>query len=180
MPTRVAYPAHRFSLSQASFVWSSEDMGCLVATSMAWYDFSHVHLSAELRIYITKAVLGLFINHRCTQHTQLCTQKVKEAASGDGSGKKENLGIDRTKSALFVGHMVALLKKRLLTFKRDKKMWAFVVLMPALFVLFGILILTSVGSYSEPAILLTPAVSVTQPVDRGFVHACALLRARAR
>ncbi len=73
--------------------------------------------------------------------------------------KKEDLGIDRSKS-LFVRHMGALLRKRLLTFRRDKKMWAFVVLMPALFVLVGILILTSVGSYSEPSILLTPAVSL--------------------
>lgn len=82
-----------------------------------------------------------------------------------GGGKKEDLGIDRSKS-LFGRHMVALLKKRLLTFKRDKKMWAFVVLMPALFVLAGILILTSVGSYAEPAILLTPTVSAVQRAAR--------------
>lgn len=54
---------------------------------------------------------------------------------------------------------MALLKKRLLTFKRDKKMWAFVVLMPAFFVLAGILILKSVGTYPEPSLLLTPEVS---------------------
>ena len=82
-----------------------------------------------------------------------------------GGGKNEDLDLDRSKS-LFGRHMVALLKKRLLTFKRDKKMWAFVVLMPALFVLFGILILTSVSSYSEPAILLTPAVSAVQRIAR--------------
>lgn len=67
--------------------------------------------------------------------------------------------------------MVALLKKRLLTFKRDKKMWAFVVLMPAVFVLVGILILTSVGSYSEPDILLTPTVSAVRRVCAGL-QAC--------
>lgn len=79
--------------------------------------------------------------------------------AGGGVGKKEDLGIDRSKS-LFGGHMVALLKKRLLTFKRDKKMWAFVVLMPAFFVLIGILILLLVSQSNEPALLLTPTVSV--------------------
>ena len=65
---------------------------------------------------------------------------------------------DRSKS-LFIPHLAALTKKRFLTFKRDKKMWAFVVLMPAVFVVVGILIMQSVQSYSEPSLLLTPAVS---------------------
>lgn len=97
-----------------------------------------------------------------------------------GDGKTEDLGIDRSKS-LFGRHMVALLKKRLLTFKRDKKMWAFVVLMPALFVLVGILILASVGTYSEPAIVLTPKVSDVRRVVRARVSASLVLcGARAR
>ena len=75
-----------------------------------------------------------------------------------GGGKKEDLGIDRSKS-LFGRHMAALLKKRLLTFKRDKKMWAFIVLMPAFFVLIGILVLELVSQTNEPARLLTPTVS---------------------
>ncbi|CAN0244543.1 unnamed protein product, partial [Hapterophycus canaliculatus] len=68
--------------------------------------------------------------------------------------RAEDLGIDRSKS-LFGRHMMALFKKRLLTFKRDKKMWAFVVVMPALFVLIGVLILLSVASTNEPSLLLT-------------------------
>ncbi|CAN0577804.1 unnamed protein product, partial [Laminaria digitata] len=60
------------------------------------------------------------------------------AAGADPS--KEKVTIDHTKP-LFGAHMAALTKKRFLTFKRDKKMWAFVVLMPAFFVLIGILIL---------------------------------------
>ena len=84
----------------------------------------------------------------------------------DGSGGKKDLGIDRSKS-LFGRHMLALLKKRLLTFKRDKKMWAFVVLMPALFVLAGTLILMALSTSNEPAILLTPEVSAVPQVNEG-------------
>ncbi len=84
----------------------------------------------------------------------------------EGGGKKENLGVDRSKS-LFGTHMGALLKKRLLTFKRDKKMWAFVVLMPALFVLAGTLILMAVSTSDQPAILLTPEVSAVFQVKTG-------------
>lgn len=76
----------------------------------------------------------------------------------DGGGKKEDLGIDHSKS-LFGEHMKALLKKRLLTFRRDKKMWAFVVLMPALFVLVGTLILLALSVSDEPSLLLTPEVT---------------------
>lgn len=82
-----------------------------------------------------------------------------QTAAAANVEKKEDLGIDRSKS-LFVVHMRALLNKRLLTFKRDKKMWAFVVAMPALFVLSGVLILLSVSSTNEPALVLTPEVSV--------------------
>ncbi|CAN0021601.1 unnamed protein product [Pylaiella littoralis] len=79
----------------------------------------------------------------------------KQTGMANTSSKTEDLGIDRSKS-LFGRHMMALLMKRLLTFKRDKKMWAFVVLMPALFVLIGILILLAVASTDEPSRLLTP------------------------
>lgn len=56
-------------------------------------------------------------------------------------------------------HLKALLRKRYLTFKRDKKMWAFIVFMPALFVLIGELIMLSVGDENDPALHLTPMVS---------------------
>lgn len=81
-----------------------------------------------------------------------------QTAAEVGGGKKEDLGIERSEPQ-FGRHMKALFKKRLLTFKRDKKMWAFVVLMPALLVLAGVLILLSVASTDEPALLLTPEVS---------------------
>lgn len=92
---------------------------------------------------------------------------------GGGGGEKEDLGIDRSKS-LFGVHMVALLNKRLLTFKRDKKMWAFIVLMPAFFVLIGILILRLVSQTDEPSLFLTPTVSAVPGCVLGAVLGAAL------
>lgn len=89
----------------------------------------------------------------------VCMQQQAVTGAKDVA-KKVDLGIDHSRP-LFREHMVALLKKRLLTFKRDKKMWAFVVLMPALFVLIGVLILLSVTSKDEPSLLLTPEVSMS-------------------
>lgn len=74
---------------------------------------------------------------------------------------KVRLGIDHSKS-LFGMHIGALLRKRLLTFKRDKKMWAFNVVMPAIFVLIGIIILESITSSNQPSLLLTPTVNTTE------------------
>lgn len=55
--------------------------------------------------------------------------------------------------------MAALTKKRFLTFRREKKMWAFVVFMPALFVLGGVLIMQFETMFSEPSLLvLSPTV----------------------
>lgn len=72
--------------------------------------------------------------------------------------KHVDKGIDRSKS-LFGVHMKTLLHKRFLTFRRDKKMWAFVVFVPALFVLLGIIILLSVTAKDEPNLEMTPMVS---------------------
>ena len=66
--------------------------------------------------------------------------------------------------------MMALLRKRLLIFRRDKKMWAFTVVMPAIFVLIGIIILESLVTTDEPAILLTPTVSAAGVALHG--HTC--------
>lgn len=76
----------------------------------------------------------------------------------EGSGSKVCPDMDRSKP-LFGMHMAALLRKRLLTYKRDKRMLTFTIIMPAFFVLCGILILQSVGTKSEPAVQLTPTVS---------------------
>ena len=76
---------------------------------------------------------------------------------------KDGLNIDRSKS-LFGTHMLALLWKRLLTFKRDKKMWVFSIVMPAIFISLGIVILEATSTSSEPAILLTPTVSAAMTV----------------
>lgn len=84
-------------------------------------------------------------------------KQTSTAHAGGGGGKTGASGADVSPS-LFRAHMAALLKKRLLTFKRDKKMWAFVVLMPAFFVLIGTLILLAVATSNEPSLLLTPTV----------------------
>lgn len=89
----------------------------------------------------------------------MAVKSLKQASSarnpGDGTREPALKGRSRR---LFGEHVAALLKKRLLTFGRDKKMWAFVVLMPALFVLAGTLVLLSVETSDEPALLLTPTV----------------------
>lgn len=74
------------------------------------------------------------------------------------AGKRAEKGIDYNKN-LFGAHMKAMLVKRLLTFRRDKKMWAFIVIVPALFVLVGIIILLVVKLPDEPSLLLTTTVS---------------------
>lgn len=61
--------------------------------------------------------------------------------------------------SLFFVHMVALLKKRYLTFRRDKKIFAFVVLMPALFVFAGIMIVRIDNQSDQPSLRLTPEAS---------------------
>lgn len=76
----------------------------------------------------------------------------------EGGGGKVRHDIDQSKP-LFGMHMAALLRKRLLTYKRDKRMLTFTIIMPAFFVLCGILILQSMGAKSEPAVQLTPTVS---------------------
>lgn len=81
-------------------------------------------------------------------------------AGGGGGDKAGASDVDPSKPSkpLFWEHTAALLKKRLLTFRRDKKMWAFVVLMPAFFVLVGTLILLAVTRTNEPSLLLSPTV----------------------
>lgn len=53
---------------------------------------------------------------------------------------------------------MALLKKRLLTFRRDKKMWLFVVFMPLVFVGIGTLIILGFDLNDQPALALSPQV----------------------
>eukprot|EP00903_Cladosiphon_okamuranus_P008962 g8576.t1 len=101
-----------------------------------------------------KEIASITMQRQSSYSSAMMDAATKMGTAADGSGK-EDMGIDRSKS-LFGGHMLALLKKRLLTFKRDKKMWAFIVFMPALFVLVGIMILRLVEQTDEPAILLTP------------------------
>ncbi|CAM9405596.1 unnamed protein product, partial [Scytosiphon promiscuus] len=101
-----------------------------------------------------KEIASIALQRQSSQSSAMMEAATNKAAGG-GGGKKEDLGIDRSKS-LFGRHMMALFKKRILTFKREKKMWAFVVLMPALFVLIGVLILLSVAATDEPKLLLTP------------------------
>lgn len=97
----------------------------------------------------------------------------KAATNGDdGAATGEKLGIDPSKS-LFGLHMAALLRKRLLAFKRDKKMWAFILLIPAVFVLLGILVLLSISASSEPALELTPEVAKRQHnKHKNTTHLC--------
>ncbi|CAM9541397.1 unnamed protein product [Ascophyllum nodosum] len=89
--------------------------------------------------------------------TNFKTGPAKARALGFVCPKGDGLNIDRSKS-LFGAHIMALLWKRLLTFKRDKKMWVFSIVMPAIFVSLGIIILEASSTTSEPAILLTPTV----------------------
>lgn len=93
----------------------------------------------------------------------------EEGLTDAGGSGKQGLGIDRSKP-LFCSHMKALLRKRLLTFKRDKKMWAFVVFMPALFVLLGVIILLSVSTTDEPSLVLTPTVGSRGQRRRGHMQ----------
>ncbi|CAM9216529.1 unnamed protein product, partial [Ectocarpus fasciculatus] len=102
-----------------------------------------------------KEMAGIALK-RQSSHSSTMKAETAKIGGNVGSGKGEGSGVDRSKP-LFGRHMMALLKKRLLTFKRDKKMWAFVVLMPAFFVLVGMLLLKTAGTYNEPAVLLTPA-----------------------
>ena len=81
------------------------------------------------------------------------------------------LNIDRPKY-MFGVHMLALLRKRLLTFMRDKKMWALSVAMPAIFISLGITILEIASTSSDPAVLLTPTVRAANPACALGVHNC--------
>ncbi|CAM9216451.1 unnamed protein product [Ectocarpus fasciculatus] len=101
-----------------------------------------------------KEIAGISMMRQSSYSSTMMEAATTKMAADVGGGK-EDLGIDRSKP-LFGRHMMALLKKRFLTFRRDKKMWAFVVLMPALFVLIGVLILLAVAATNEPSILLTP------------------------
>ncbi len=58
----------------------------------------------------------------------------------------------------FLYQSMALLKKRLMTFKRDKKMWIFGVFMPFLFVGAGTLLVLRIGAPDQPALALSPQV----------------------
>lgn len=67
---------------------------------------------------------------------------------------------ERSALGIFLYQSTALLKKRLLTFGRDKKMWIFVVFMPLLFVGIGTLILLAFNQKDQPALALSPQVHV--------------------
>lgn len=60
--------------------------------------------------------------------------------------------LDSTKSNLVYQHVSALLLKRMITFKRDKKAWCFTTLLPGIFVLVGFLAL----KYASPTRNLEP------------------------
>ena len=95
-------------------------------------------------------------------------------AGGGGGDKTGASDVDPSKPSkpLFWEHTAALLKKRLLTFRRDKKMWAFVVLMPAFFVLVGTLILLAVTRTNEPSLLLSPTVRPLSLAISLFLAVC--------
>lgn len=76
------------------------------------------------------------------------------AKNGGGGGRPA----DRSATSLFFSQSLALLKKRLLTFGRDKKMWAFVVLMPLVFIGIGIALVIDFDIKDQPALALTPQV----------------------
>lgn len=78
-----------------------------------------------------------------------------------GGRSKHNSG-GRSKTSLFGSQIFALLRKRMLTFTRDKRMWAWVIVVPALFVLLGALIVLSVELKDMPALTLTPTVRPSQ------------------
>lgn len=65
---------------------------------------------------------------------------------------------DRSALALFLHQSLALLRKRLLTFRRDKKMWIFGVFMPLAFVGTGTLIVLSLEQDNQPSLTLSPQV----------------------
>ena len=90
-----------------------------------------------------------------TNNTQ-ATEKVQYSEEGD----KDGLG---ARASNFLYQSKALLRKRLMTFARDKKMWTFVVLMPFLFVGAGTLTVLSVEVKDQPALALSPQARVTRP-----------------
>ncbi|CAN0348380.1 unnamed protein product [Pylaiella littoralis] len=72
------------------------------------------------------------------------------------NGHSKDRPQDRTNPSSFLYQFMALLKKRLLTFGRDKKMWAFVVFMPFVFVGIGTLLIINFGVKDQPALALSP------------------------
>ncbi|CAM9259808.1 unnamed protein product [Ectocarpus sp. 4 AP-2014] len=73
-------------------------------------------------------------------------------------GVTEDRSSERSWASAFLYQTVALLKKRLLTFRRDKKMWAFVVLMPIVFIGAGALLILDFDIKDQPALALSPQV----------------------
>lgn len=73
-------------------------------------------------------------------------------------GVTEDRSSDRSWTSTFLYQTMALLKKRLLTFRRDKKMWAFVVLMPIVFIGTGALLILDFDIKDQPALALSPQV----------------------
>lgn len=67
--------------------------------------------------------------------------------------------------AIFLHQSMALLQKRLFTFRRDKKMWIFVVFMPLLFVGSGALIVLSLERNDQPSLTLSPQVRYLWYID---------------
>lgn len=87
------------------------------------------------------------------------TQDVGQTVE-DENGHSKDRPQDRTNPSSFLYQFMALLKKRLLTFGRDKKMWAFVVFMPFVFVGIGTLLIINFGVKDQPALALSPQVRV--------------------
>lgn len=76
------------------------------------------------------------------------------AKNGGTSGRSA----ERSTSSLFFSQSKALLKKRLLTFRRDKKMWAFVIFMPIVFIGGGVALVLDFKVNDQPALALSPQV----------------------
>lgn len=98
---------------------------------------------------------------KCIAHIRRCCPLAKQDAGQtleDETGHAEDRSKDRAKPSGFLYQTMALLKKRLLTFGRDKRMWAFVVFMPFLFAGLGTLVILGFNNSDLPALALSPQV----------------------
>lgn len=89
-----------------------------------------------------------------------CAATGNQVNDGPYAAKKLRPVIDR--KSLFSAHVKTQIVKQALILKREKKMQCYTLLLPAAFVLLGILVLRSVSIPDEPTLLLDPQVKMRE------------------